>query len=492
VTRADIAERVGALLRAAMPLYAGGPAEPELRRVVARLREPLRVAIAGRVKAGKSTLLNALVGQQLAATDAGECTRIVTWYVDGVGYRVTLFPFQGPPRQIPFRREGGALQIPLDGRTAAATHHLVVDWPAKALREMSLIDTPGMGSATTEAGQRTEALLTPDDRAGGAPSEVDAVIYLMRHVHGDDMRFLETFQDGSPDRNPVNTVGILARADEVGHARTDALEVAGRIAARYAADHRVRSLCRTVVPVAGLLAASAASLREAEFRAVRVLASAPEPERLLRTADRLLRGSDDLALLDEERAALLERFGLFGLRLATRLVTEGSATSSSALATALLDASGLPLLRAVLADQFAARADVLKARSALMGLEATLRRYPLRAADDLVRNVERVRAGAHEFAEIALIDAIRGGGIPLRDEEARAAEQLLGMAGTEPHVRLGVPPDARPELLRKVAAEQHLRWQQRAENPASSREVAHAARLLVRTCEGLLGGLSGR
>jgi len=54
-----------------------------------RLDEPLRVAIAGKVKAGKSTLLNALVGEELAPTDAGECTRIVTWYADGRTYSVT-------------------------------------------------------------------------------------------------------------------------------------------------------------------------------------------------------------------------------------------------------------------------------------------------------------------------------------------------------------------------------------------------------------------
>ena len=49
-----------------------------------RMDEPIRVAIAGKVKAGKSTLLNALVGEELAPTDAGECTRIVTWYRDGL------------------------------------------------------------------------------------------------------------------------------------------------------------------------------------------------------------------------------------------------------------------------------------------------------------------------------------------------------------------------------------------------------------------------
>ena len=51
-----------------------------LTGIVERLQGPIRLAIAGKVKAGKSTLLNALIGEELAPTDAGECTRIVTWY----------------------------------------------------------------------------------------------------------------------------------------------------------------------------------------------------------------------------------------------------------------------------------------------------------------------------------------------------------------------------------------------------------------------------
>ena len=88
--------------------------EPETARwlhdQLRRLDEPLRVAIAGKVKAGKSTLLNALVGEQVAPTDAGECTRVVTWYRDGTTPRIVLHPRTGTPPAAagaPARRRAG-------------------------------------------------------------------------------------------------------------------------------------------------------------------------------------------------------------------------------------------------------------------------------------------------------------------------------------------------------------------------------------------------
>ena len=69
------------------------------------------MAIAGRVKAGKSTLLNALVGERLAPTDAGECTRIVTWYRKGPSYAVSAQLLDGSEQTLAFKRGDGALDI---------------------------------------------------------------------------------------------------------------------------------------------------------------------------------------------------------------------------------------------------------------------------------------------------------------------------------------------------------------------------------------------
>ena len=109
-------EDAEALLRTAAAVYEDDPAAltviAELER---RLREPLRLAIAGMVKAGKSTLLNAMLGEQIAPTDAGECTRLVTWYRYSATPTITLHPREGEPRRIPVRREQGRLVIDLGG-----------------------------------------------------------------------------------------------------------------------------------------------------------------------------------------------------------------------------------------------------------------------------------------------------------------------------------------------------------------------------------------
>src|SRR5207248_112331 len=220
--------------------------------------------------------------------------------------------------------------------------------------------------------------------------------------------------------------------------------------------------------VAGLLASSAASLKESEYRAVRLLASAPEAEleRLLTSAGRFGEGESDVEVPPGERAGLLDRFGLYGVRLAIQLTREGTVTSARSLAGELSARSGLDRLRSLLVTQFAGRADVLKARSALQAVETVLRDYPDRTGA-LRHEWERIVAGAHEFAEIQLIDSIRLGVVLLTADEAADAERVLGVSGVGVLSRLGLPRDAGRTAVRQAVSGQLLRWQRRAEHPAS-------------------------
>jgi hypothetical protein len=486
----SISAAARALLRQAVEAYQDSPAVvARLRDQIDRLDEPLRVAIAGKVKAGKSTLLNALVGEQMAPTDAGECTRVVTWYREAASPRITLVPRNGVPQQLPLARSDGRLEIDLRGSAPEDVERLLVDWPSRSLQTTTLIDTPGIASMSAHLCARSVALLAPDDQ----PSEADAVIYLMRHLHTTDVRFLESFYDflGAPAA-VINTVAVLSRADEIGAGRLDAMVSARHIARRYRAEPKIRRLCQTVVAVTGLLAETARTLRQAEFTALDELAqlSRSDLDSLLISADRFTAVQAHPTLSAQVRHALVERFGLFGLRLATTLIRQGY-REPARLAEELVRRSGLDELRTVLATQFTERRDVLKARSALLLVDRIRRDHPRPEAHQLAGEVERILAGAHEFHELRLLAELRAPDVALPAEARSDAERLLGAHGAATPSRLGLAPDTDPAQLRQAAIAALTRWQRRAENPLSDRAASDRARVVVRSCEGMLARLSG-
>ncbi|MCX6466183.1 MAG: dynamin family protein [Pseudonocardiales bacterium] len=485
--RHDLRATARAVLDRAVDTYRDHPAVAAwLDGQRARLAGPLRIAVAGKVKAGKSTLLNALVGEQIAPSDAGECTKVVTWYRGAPYSRVTLHPRDGgPPVGLPVDRRDGALVIDLQGTRAADVDHLEVDWPTPSLRVATLIDTPGMASTSAEVGERTVRFLNPDDER---PSEADAVVYLMRHLHAADAEFLSAFRDrGVARAASVNAVAVISRADEIGGGRLDAMASARAVARRYRSDPVLRGLAQNAVAVAGLIAETGRTLRAAEFTALVELSRVPREDldAMLLTADRFLAPGPGRPLGGEERARLLRRFGVFGLRLATTLLRQGTG-SPEELAAELVRRSGLHELQAVLDTQFVGRRDVLQARSALLAVHRVLADVPPADGGRLAAEVERVFADAHEFAELRLLSGLRSGLVTLPPPMAEEGARLLGEQGARVPARLGLGPAPDAATVRAAALDALDRWQEHAENPMLTRAAADACRVVVRTCEGLL------
>lgn len=475
-------------LAGAIEVYRDQPAVVHaMRGQLARLDEPLRVAIAGKVKAGKSTLLNALVGERIAPTDAGECTRVVTWYRHGVTPRVELVPRDAPARSLPVHRRDGRLVVGLGGRRPDEVERLVVDWPVPVLRAQTLIDTPGIDSLSTDVSARSVAFLAPEDR----PSEADAIVYLLRHLHSSDLHFLESFHDQAAGvATSINAIGVLSRADEIGAGRLDALISAKQVARRYTADPTLRQLCQTVLPVSGLIAQTGRTLRQSEFTALTTLAGLDrqQTEAMLLSVDRFVRADLPGGPSHEIRRELLDRFGLFGIRLSLVLI-RGGVADATVLAGELVDRSGLRQVQGLLANQFAERRTVLKARSALLALQRTLAERPRRSAQGVAESVQRILAGAHEFRELALLRDLRLPDAALSAEAAVEAERLLGAAGTAALRRFGLPDGTPDDEVRMVAREAIKRWRARARSPLSDRATADACHVVVRSCEGMLADL---
>jgi hypothetical protein len=121
---------------------------------LARLQAPLRIALSGTLKSGKSTLLNALLGEEVAATDATECTRVVTTYRYAPTPVVEIVPDGGRRTALPPAAIGGTALVP---------EEIEIGLPSRLLARWTLVDTPGTSSTTGDVSARTLAYLDPDD-----------------------------------------------------------------------------------------------------------------------------------------------------------------------------------------------------------------------------------------------------------------------------------------------------------------------------------------
>jgi hypothetical protein len=482
---------VADVIDATRVLYADEPATVELLDGYARrLREPLRVAVAGIVKAGKSTLLNAVIGERIAPTDAGECTRAITWYRYAQTARMTMHLVDGTQVRLPVRRVDGRLDLDLGGHPVEEVAWIDVGWPSEALRSTILIDTPGIASVTQENSARSMRFLLPEN----SPSAADAIVYLLRHVHSSDVSFLQAFRDTAAGASStVNAVAVLSRADEIGSGRIDSLLSAAAIADRYRRDGELRALALGVLPIAGLLAEGARTLRESEFIALREIARLDRDarERLLLSADRFVRPTTATSLSIPVRENLLHRFGLFGVRLAAALV-RGGATTSSALAERLVQQSGMVALQQFIIDHFRARAVALKARGVLQGVEQLVRERPRPGADAVLGGIERISARSHELRELALLADLRTSPVALSPADVAEGERVLGGFGTSAAARLGVAETAtHAERSARIAA-LLAHWRSLGESPLSDRYTAHLCRMVVRSIEGIASEVAAR
>lgn len=359
----------------------------------------------------------------------------------------------------------------------------MVQWPTRALRQVTLIDTP----AVTDTGEQGHVPVMER-----VLRDADAVLYLTRDGRDSDLRVLESSRESAVGQAaPVNVIMVLSRADETGGGRIDGLLTARQLARRHHREPRVSALCVNVVACSGALGLAGRTLGESAFAALAMLARVPRPEleAHLLSADRFVRGELPVRLGPEVRAELLDRFGLFGIRLATTLVRAGF-DSRVKLSAELIRRSGLTELRESVTRCFIDRRDTLKARSALAAVEALLRAEPARGTDELVGAIEQILAGAHEFRELRLLVALRNSRLGFDADLVAEAQRLIGGDGVGLAARLGVEHEATVQRLWEVAADAQWRWRDRAEDPLLPLAQRRGAQVVVRSCEGMLAELA--
>ena len=349
------------------------------------------------MKAGKSTLVNAMIGRRVAPTEVGECTRVVTQFRYGTSDRVDVV-----------RRDGTRVSRPLDdtgmipqrlGVPRQDIAYVDVTLTSDHLRDLTVVDTPGLSSASTGVSATARRYLFVDDagRADTAPFDDDldadstealcgaeAIIYVLtQSLRADDVAALESFRSVTArlSSTPINALGLFTKVDKVVPGGADPWPAATALAAEQAAV--LRRSVSDVVPVVGLLAETteAGRLTSADGAALRALAALPPAELDVLLASVDLFTTRRCVVPEAARARLVHLLDLYGVAFAVAVLRDRPQASTGELARSLLQASGWQRLRHSVDTAFRWRADAIKAGWALSSLE--------RIAGNAERSVDR-------------------------------------------------------------------------------------------------------
>ncbi|MCB0976781.1 MAG: dynamin family protein [Acidimicrobiales bacterium] len=369
----DVNNELMALCDSTLATLPEGRVRSAVEVVRTNLGRPLQVTVAGGVSSGKSTLVNALLGQRVAAVDAGECTRVVTRFTYSHHERTEVVLTDGSSRNLAMR-DGtlpSELGVPVD-----QVREVVVHLSNRGLQQLAIVDTPGLNTVTESNQAQTEGFLglAADSRAGrdtaASIGQADALVFLMPNMRQSDVDVLTGFRDlyAGAGLSAFNAVAVLSKIDQL--SRTADPLVAAEPIARRVADE-AKGLVSSVLPVIGLLAETSACARldEDDARALEELAAFGDDldrEDLLLSPDAFMAhtgASVDVAT----RRRLFERLGLYGLQVALTAIDDG-ARGAAALMRLLDRSSGLEPLRSHVMERLGAQADLLKAHSALSDL----------------------------------------------------------------------------------------------------------------------------
>lgn len=188
-----------------------------------KLDEPSVLAIAGKVKAGKSSFLNALIGQKIAKVGELETTATINKFVYGKPVN-SQKPVKVVWESGDITYETLDFMDSLQGndestiKKAEGIAHLEYAIELDVLKEVSLVDTPGT-NAVVEGHQKVAEKFFHLRNKHNAQSlscinSADAIIYLTGAVANvSDADFLSQFNSDISAYSSVNCIGVLSKVD---------------------------------------------------------------------------------------------------------------------------------------------------------------------------------------------------------------------------------------------------------------------------------------
>ena len=428
------------------------------------LNTPMRLAITGEIKTGKSTLLNALMGREIVPTAVEVMTYNINWfhhvdcspngkecfvvhYLDGTS---ETHPLEEIASFVGYREDKTDLINSIDWVDAYVNQPL--------LEKFDLIDTPGLGSLLGIDSKHTTDLLTTDK------NKPDAIIYLVNQEFKDtDINAIEKFHFTTNLMSGISAVAAFTRVDEMNGLHSD---TRNNICRAKEENSNIRYNFAEIYSIAALPAIASWNLNNEEIDALRELKDAPNLPTLLATKY-AFQNSEWKS--NELRNSLLDKLTIKGIKLVVNYFLNNPIATNVDCRNYLHDFSRVKELEQVVITRFGERADFHKSNRVLAELRKTCNclgknkqlvsteRQILRQIKSLINHAE---IELHKkYADYYLLSDYYNQETYFEDADWERIKRLLGECGKSIYDRLNLPSNATDSDIKDAHSQEVEYWQ---------------------------------
>ncbi len=479
----------------------------ELADLRKRLEEPLRVAIVGVMKAGKSTLMNAILKEKILYTNTLEATYTVSWFRYGEQPKLLIVMKDGHEFTAPFEELERWTVRPKDQETTEIDEvkHVVIYYPNEILKIMELIDTPGLESTFQTDSNNTLSFLgqklekEANRMTSETASQAEAIVYAFsRGANGKDAEVLDAFRgDSAKNSSPINAVGIFTKVDvywdAVRAAEKNPFDLVKPALDGYKLSLRDRLY--TILPVIAKPVETISEITDEVFDILlrlSLLDTSILMEFLMDAFMFINEPEDsDMTISCSDRKKVLDLFGQYGIYQITNALKKG--ITRSYLADYLYELCGIEKAAHMIQSHFGNRAFLIKLDYVLKRIHTiaiekkhqninNLQQF--RVCERICEDIEKLREEEQAFRELELLQLYYNGGITFTDEKQELQFlELTGEYGSSCEYRLGFCKISSLKEMKKEAMKRSKYWNSIYQDWCTPDSLKKVASVLMRSCD---------
>lgn len=487
----------------------------EINELKERVNQPLRIAVVGIMKAGKSTFMNALIKDKLVYTGNEETTYTVSWFKYALKPSLTIvFKDNERLKDQPFSDlEKWTVRIRVkDNPRINDVKYIEIYYPNEVLKTMELIDTPGLNSTYKNDAENTLKFLGITlDKANELDkvtikeaSQADAIIYAFTRSAGStDRDILNEFHGNSltTSASPINALGVFTHSDIYWEAGINELptEIAKRVTDKTMKNSDMKRLLFTTLPVTAKVVEGLVSLTESDWQYLEQLKNIDQD--ILGDYLEFIPLFTSKALNDFENQTVREFIGEpmirsriislldgYGLYQVTNYLRKGLCRNE--IIEVLYEESGIKAVNNLVTSHFGNRAFLIKTQYIIQHLRSLC--YKLNQISQnkglketyryILDEIEHLESSEHAFQELKILQYYYNSLLAFENEEEfKEFMQITGENGKNCEAKLGVFQTKPIAELEEIARNKELFWRAKANDFGITSYYKQAANIISRS-----------